>query len=180
MEKFIQLVPNILSSFRLVLSFLFPVVPEAAWIWLVIGGGGSDALDGWIARRWNAQSKTGAILDAVADKTFVLSALLTITVAGKFSLLLIPFLLARDLLVAGTAVYAVSIKEWASFHKMDVRWSGKLATIAQFFLLLTAVLWSDKIDFVLWPTILFSVAAAADYGWLFMLELRQRVQKGSS
>ncbi|MCW5204367.1 CDP-alcohol phosphatidyltransferase family protein [Desulfobulbus sp. US1] len=180
MEKFIQLVPNILSSFRLVLSFLFPVVPEATWIWLVIGGGGSDALDGWIARRWHVQSKTGAILDAVADKTFVLSALLTISAHGKFSLFLIPLLLARDLLVAGTAIYTASIREWASFQRMDVRWSGKLATIAQFFLLMTAVLWSDKIDFTLWPAILFSVAAAADYGWLFMLELRHRAQKSSS
>ncbi|MDU9047286.1 MAG: CDP-alcohol phosphatidyltransferase family protein [Candidatus Electrothrix sp. Rat3] len=180
MEKFIQFVPNILSSFRLVLSFLFLVAPESSWIWLIIGGGSSDALDGWVARRWHVQSKTGAILDAVADKMFVLSALLTISVHGKFPLFLMPLLLARDLLVAGTAVYAVSISEWASFHRMDVRWSGKLATIAQFFFLLTAVLWSDKVSFALWPAILFSTAAAADYGQLFMLELRQRAQKSSS
>jgi phosphatidylglycerophosphate synthase len=180
MEKFIQLVPNVLSSFRLILSFLFPVVPESTWIWLIIGGGGSDALDGWIARRWHAQSKTGVILDAVADKFFVLSALLTISAHGKFPLFLIPLLLARDLLVAGTAMYAAFIREWGAFHHMDVRWSGKLTTIAQFFLLLTAVLWSDKVHFTLWPAILFSGAAAADYGQLFMLELRRRAEKNSS
>ena len=162
------------------LSFCFPFVPESDWIWLIIGGGGSDALDGWIARRWHAQTKTGAILDALADKFFILSALLTISFAGKFSFLLIPFLLARDLLVAGTAVYAVSIRDWQAFQKMDVRWSGKLATTAQFFLLLTAVLWSDKINSVLWPAILLSTAAAADYGWLFIVELRQRATKSVS
>lgn len=133
MEKIIQIIPNILSSFRLLLALLFPLVPESAWVWLIIGGGGSDALDGWIARRWHAQSKVGAILDAVADKLFVLFALLTIAAHGKFSLFLIPLLLARDLLVAGTAMYAASIKEWSAFHRMDVRWSGKLATTAQFF-----------------------------------------------
>lgn len=164
----------------MILSFLFPVVPESLWIWLIIGGGSSDALDGWIARRWHAQSKTGAMLDAVADKFFVLSALWTISAHGKFSLFLIPLLLARDLLVAGTAVYALFIGEWSSFHRMDVRWFGKLATTAQFLCLLTAVLWSDKINFALWSAILFSGAAAADYGWLFMLELRQRAQKSSS
>ncbi|MCI5219697.1 MAG: CDP-alcohol phosphatidyltransferase family protein [Candidatus Electrothrix sp. LOE2] len=180
MEKFIQLVPNILSSFRLVLSFLFPLVPESAWIWLIIGGGGSDALDGWIARRWHVQSKTGAILDAVADKMFVLSALLTISAHGKFPLLLIPLLLARDLLVAGTAMYAAFIKEWGAFRRMDVRWSGKLATTAQFFLLMTAVLWSDKVHFALWPAILLSVVSAGDYGRLFLLELRRRALQSSS
>jgi CDP-diacylglycerol--glycerol-3-phosphate 3-phosphatidyltransferase/cardiolipin synthase len=180
MEKLIQFIPNTLSSFRLLLSLLFPLVPESAWIWLIIGGGGSDALDGWIARRWHVQSKTGAILDAVADKIFILSALLTIAAHGKFSLFVIPLLLARDLLVAGTAMYAASIKEWSAFHRMDVRWSGKLATTAQFFLLMTAVLWSDKTHWILWPAILLSVASATDYGWLFILELRQRAQRSSS
>ena len=180
MEKCIRPLPNILSGFRLVLSFLFPLVPESAWIWLIIGGGGSDALDGWIARRWHAQSKVGAILDAVADKFFVLSALLTSAAHGKFALFLLPLLLARDLLVAGTALYAAYIKDWAAFYQMDVRWSGKLATIAQFLLLLTAVLWNDKTNWVLWPAILLSVTSAVDYGWLFLLELRRRSAKGPS
>lgn len=43
-----------------------------------------------------------------------------------------------------------------------------------------AVLWSDKVHFALWPAILLSVVAAADYSWLFILELRQRAQKSSS
>lgn len=108
---------------------------------------------------------------------FVLSALLTISAHGNFSLLLIPLLLARDLLVAGTAMYAACIKEWSAFHRMDVRRSGKLATAALFVLLLTAVLRSDKITWALWPAILLSVASAADYGRLFILELRRRASK---
>jgi len=180
MEKCIRPLPNILSGLRLLLSFLFPLIPESAWIWLIIGGGGSDALDGWIARRRNAQSRTGAILDAVADKVFVLSALFTISAHGKFPLWLLPLLLARDFLVAGTALYAVVIKEWSAFYRMNVRWSGKLATTAQFLLLLTAVLWSDKTSRALWPAIFLSVASAADYGRLFLLELRRRSSKGPS
>jgi phosphatidylglycerophosphate synthase len=174
MHQYIRFVPNILSTFRLVLAFLFPFAPEHTWTWLIIGGGGSDALDGWIARRWHVQSRTGAILDAVADKLFVLSALLTIAATGKFPLSLIPLLLARDLLVAGTAVYATVIGAWESFNRMDVRWPGKLATAGQFFLLLTAVLCGEKISLALWPVIMFSVFAAGDYGRLFMLELRSR------
>ena len=174
MRQYIQFVPNILSAFRLILAFLFPFAPEYAWTWLIIGGGGSDALDGWLARRWHAQSRTGAILDAVADKIFVLSALLTFAVAEKFPLFLMPPLLARDLLVAGTAIYAVSIGAWESFNRMDVRWPGKLATAGLFILLLTSVLCEQKISLALWPAILFSIFAACDYGRLFILELRRR------
>jgi phosphatidylglycerophosphate synthase len=176
MQRYIRVVPNILSTVRLVLAFLFPFVPEQLWIWLIIGSGCSDVLDGWVARRWQVQSRAGAILDGVADKLFILIALLTVAGFGKFSLWWVPPLLARDLLVAFTAAYAAFISSWESFNKMDVRWSGKLATAGQFLLLLVAVLVPAGIRFALLLAILFSVIAAADYGRLFILELRQRAE----
>jgi len=177
MPQYIRFVPNILSTVRLILACLFPFVPEQLWIWLIIGSGGSDVLDGWIARRWQVQSRAGAILDGVADKLFILIALLTVAGSGKFSLWWLPPLLARDLLVAFTAAYAAWIRSWESFNEMDVRWSGKLATAGQFLLLLVAVLFPAGIRFVLWLAILFSVIAAADYGRLFILELRRRAEE---
>ncbi|MBW2328610.1 MAG: CDP-alcohol phosphatidyltransferase family protein [Deltaproteobacteria bacterium] len=176
MPQYIRFVPNILSTVRLILACMFPFVPEHLWMWLIIGSGGSDVLDGWVARHWQVQSRSGAILDAVADKLFILIALLTVAGAGKFSLWWLPLLLARDLLVAFTAAYAASIKSWESFNEMDVRWSGKLATAGQFLLLLVAVLFPAGIWFALWLAILFSVVAAADYGRLFILELRRRAE----
>ena len=180
MQRYIRFVPNILSTVRLILACVFPFAPEQLWIWLIIASGGSDVLDGWIARRWQVQSRLGGILDAVADKLFILVALLTVAGAGKFSLWWVPPLLARDLLVAFTAAYAISIKSWESFNKMDVRWSGKLATAGQFLLLLVTVLFPRGIQVVLWFAILFSVVAASDYGWLFVMELRRRAKAKSS
>jgi len=177
MPQYIRFVPNILSTVRLILACLFPFVPEQLWIWLIIGSGGSDVLDGWIARRWQVQSRAGAILDGVADKLFILIALLTVAGSGKFSLWWLPPLLARDLLVAFTASYAAWIRSWESFNEMDVRWSGKLATAGQFLLLLVAVLFPAGTRFALLLAILFSVIAAADYGRLFILELRRRAEE---
>ena len=174
MRRYIRFIPNMLSSCRLLLALMFPFIPEHTWTCLIIGGGTSDILDGWLARRWRIQTATGALLDAVADKAFVLSALLTVAVAEKIPLFLIPLLLARDLLVAGTAVYAVLTGVCDSFQRMNARWSGKLATAGQFILLLTAALYGKTINLVLWPAILFSVFAAGDYSRLFILELRRR------
>jgi len=179
MPPLIRFVPNLLSTIRLILAFGFAFVPEQLWVWLIIGSGSSDVLDGWIARRWQVQSRVGAILDGVADKLFILVALLTVAAAGRFSLWWVPPLLARDLLVAFTAVYAAAIGSWESFHKMEVRWPGKLATAGQFLLLLTVVLLPVGIQVVLWLAILFSVGAAVDYGRLFVLELRWRAAKKS-
>jgi len=180
MLQYIRFVPNILSTLRLILAGVFPFAPEPVWLWLIIGSGVSDVLDGWIARRWQVQSRQGAILDAVADKLFILVALLTIALAGKFSWWWVPFLLARDLLVASTAVYAVAAGSWESFYRMEVRWPGKIATAGQFILLLVAVLFPPGIAGVLFSAILLSVAAACDYGRLFLLELDRRMKAGPS
>jgi cardiolipin synthase len=174
MQRYIQFVPNTLSILRLVFACMFPFVPEQLWIWLIIAGGGSDVLDGWIARHWHVQSRMGAILDGVADKLFILAALLTVAGSGKFALGWVVPMLSRDLLVAFTAAYAAAIGSWDSFNRMDVRWPGKLATFGQFLLLMVVVLLPAGIPIVLGFAILVSVVAAVDYGWLFVLELRRR------
>jgi len=69
--------PNALSVARLV------SVPVAIWLilrgdlatafWVVVVAGLSDALDGFIAKRFNAGSELGAFLDPIADKALLVS-----------------------------------------------------------------------------------------------------------
>lgn len=173
-NRYIGFIPNLLSSLRLLLAVLFPFFPAAYWFWLIVIAGCSDILDGWLARRWQVQSWLGGIMDAVADKLFVLVALLTLASSGRFSFWWVPLLVMRDILVAFTAIYAVCIRSWKSFKKMEARWSGKTATAAQFTVLLTLSLTTVGMAPILWAATLLSCVAACDYGWLFILELQQR------
>lgn len=174
MKRYLALIPNILSTLRLVLACLFPFCSEELWVWLILGSGASDFLDGWCARRWKVASWQGGLLDAIADKMFMFVALTTVAMTGRFAIWWIPALIARDLTVGIAASYAVMIHSWDSFRNMEARWSGKLATAGQFFLLLTAVLFPSGIPATLQVTILCSVFAAGDYGRLFYQALRQR------
>ena len=67
-------IPNILSASRLLGAvFLLFSDPSGAVFWVVYGlCGVSDMVDGYLARRLHAESKTGAVLDSVADICFVL------------------------------------------------------------------------------------------------------------
>ncbi len=174
MKYLLTLIPNILSALRLILACLFPFCPEGLWIWLILGSAATDFLDGWCARRWQVSSWQGGLLDAVADKMFMLSALVTFAMAGKFPLWWIPAVIARDLTVGIAAGYAAAIRSWNSFREMGARWSGKLATAGQFILLLTVVLIPKLIPVALFVTVLCSVIAAADYGLLFYRALRRQ------
>lgn len=174
MKRYLALIPNILSALRLVLACLFPFCPEELWLWLILGSGATDFLDGWCARRWKVSSWQGGLLDAVADKMFMLAALTTFAMAGKFPIWWIPAVIARDLTVGIAAGYAAAIRSWDSFREMGARWSGKLATAGQFTLLLTVVLFPGVIAAALFVTVLCSAIAAADYGLLFYQALRRR------
>ena len=74
-------IPNLLSMLRLlgVPLFLWLVlVPEAdGWAVVVLFVSGfTDYFDGMLARRWNQISRVGQLLDPLADRLYVFSALL--------------------------------------------------------------------------------------------------------
>ena len=66
-------IPNIITAFRFLgaTSLLF-CNPAGVAFWVIYGLCGiSDMLDGYLARKLYAESKTGAVLDSVADICFV-------------------------------------------------------------------------------------------------------------
>ena len=68
-------IPNILSASRIALCLPLLLVDEMTmpfWVLYVIAGA-TDMLDGFLARRWGAESKFGARLDSLADFVFVLT-----------------------------------------------------------------------------------------------------------
>ena len=70
----------------------------------------------------------GATLDAVADKLFTLSILVTLVVTGTIGWWQAVVVLPRDLVVAALAVYAVIIRRFDAFGHMPARVTGKVAT----------------------------------------------------
>ena len=66
-------IPNIISALRILGAiFLLFSNPAGVAFWVIYGLCGiSDMLDGYLARKLHAESRTGAVLDSVADICFV-------------------------------------------------------------------------------------------------------------
>jgi len=101
-------VPNLISVLR---GLLAPVIvyllAQSAYdlaFLIFLGAGVSDAVDGFIARRFNLYTPLGAIIDPVADKLVILSSLLMLTWLGLLPLWLTLVILARDIVIAGGAL----------------------------------------------------------------------------
>lgn len=91
-------VPNILTVFRLLaapaVALVFVALPRpAADLWalaLFLGASATDFLDGWLARRFNQQSEFGRMLDPIADKAMVMTALAVVMMLAGPDPWLIP------------------------------------------------------------------------------------------
>jgi len=88
-----KVVPNIISVFRIILVPVFIAVyfsdssdRKLIAVLIYVLAAFSDFLDGYIARRFNASSNMGKLLDPLGDKLMTISVMVCITIDG-----LIPF-----------------------------------------------------------------------------------------
>jgi cardiolipin synthase (CMP-forming) len=101
-------IPNLitLGRFVLVAPIVVLLVNErfAAALWVIGVAGVSDALDGFLAKRYGWTSRLGAILDPLADKALLVSTYLALGWLGLVPFWLVGAIIARDLLIVGGAV----------------------------------------------------------------------------
>lgn len=91
----------------------------------------SDGLDGYLARHYNQRSRLGVILDPIADKALLLSAVITLSFAQWTNALPIWFailVIGRDIVImVGVAI----IYLLAGSVKMGPHWTSKVCTALQ-------------------------------------------------
>jgi cardiolipin synthase (CMP-forming) len=97
--------PNLISLGRLLLvplaiSLILDGTYWAAF-WVFVVAGISDALDGFIAKRFDQRTRLGALLDPLADKVLLVSVYLTLGVAGQLWPWLAVLVVFRDVMIIG-------------------------------------------------------------------------------
>jgi cardiolipin synthase len=99
--------PNLITFGRLcAVPLAFWLVVEhrlAAAFFLFVVAGLSDAVDGWLARRYGGNS-IGALLDPVADKALLVTMYVTLAVIRELPDWLAILVVFRDLLIVGGVI----------------------------------------------------------------------------
>ena len=101
-----KFVPNLLSVFRICLIPVFVAVyftdendiKYTALLVFAIAGL-SDVLDGYIARKYEAQTNLGKLLDPLADKTMTFTALICITITTPVILWAVLVFFVKEVLM---------------------------------------------------------------------------------
>ncbi len=134
-EKFWNL-PNTITVVRvgvvpiLLLLPWFPDRSSSLFIgWCFTIAGFSDLLDGWLARRGQQVTRIGKLLDPLADKLIVSTALIVLVAVGRvpdWAMWMVVVIVGRELAVTGLRGLASS-----QGQVMEASGYGKLKTFAQ-------------------------------------------------
>ena len=165
--------PNLISLIRLAL------VPPAGWLILhqyfgealvvFFIAGASDAVDGFLARRFGWQTRLGGFLDPLADKLLILVCLGMLALAGALPWWLLLAVVTRDAIIAlGAGAYYWLVGPFEAQPSL----LSKLNTLCQIAVVLAALLaraaWpfpQSVVAWLVWAALTTTVLSGAGYIW---------------
>ncbi len=176
-------IPNALSVLRIagVPLFLWLILAPAAYEWaavVLILSSFTDWLDGYLARRLHQTSRLGQFLDPMADRLYILAALVALLISEIAPLWLVAAIATRDALLLASGPVLL----WCGYRSLTVSTVGKAGTMglligipmllvgasyAPLHALIGTVGWA----FTLWGVGLYWVA-----GTLYIIQLTQLVR----
>jgi cardiolipin synthase len=137
----ISQLPNIITVLRILLviptGWLLLETLYVETLVLMAIAGASDALDGWMARRFGWISRFGAAMDPVADKLLVATIFIIFTVQGHIPIWVAVIVLGRDaVIMAGAGAYRLFFEP----IEFDPTFVSKANTATQIVMLLMLLL----------------------------------------
>lgn len=134
-------IPNLLTLMRLLLSVPISLLllgeRYSPALLLFFLAGLSDALDGFLARRFAWTSRLGSMLDPLADKLLLVTAYLCLALVQVLPWWLTALVLLRDLLILGGALcYRLLVGNL----QLRPSWLGKASTVVQIVLVIAVLL----------------------------------------
>jgi CDP-diacylglycerol---glycerol-3-phosphate 3-phosphatidyltransferase len=156
---------NSLSFLRAPLAFLFLIEDVSFRILAILLAMLTDSIDGYLARKRQAVTRFGAILDPAMDKFFVLFALCVMFMEAKLELWQGCAMLSRDFSLCLFGLYLSLSGYWESYKCAAIRW-GKVTTALQFIVLIGLTLGVQFSSYFYCIFILFGILAFIEL-WQF-------------
>ncbi|MCR4601195.1 MAG: CDP-diacylglycerol--glycerol-3-phosphate 3-phosphatidyltransferase [Clostridia bacterium] len=162
--------PNKLTTLRMLLVPVFIVlflmgmnIPATV---VFVGASMTDYFDGYLARKNNLVTNYGKIMDPLADKLLVTSALVCLVQTGDVPAWMVIVILAREFAIMGLRTVAAS-----EGIVIAAAWSGKIKTASQMFAIFLLLLnnWPFSLigipmaKIMLWIAVIMTIYSGCEY-----------------
>jgi len=180
--------PNLITVSRIalapVLILLLKDQQYAAALAVFLVAGASDALDGWIAKRFKLVTRLGSILDPLADKILLVSSYVMLTVLDQLPFWLTLSVVFRDLLIVSGYLAYTSMVGPVKMSPSNLSKLNTLMQIALIFALLVQLavplsypLLTEALFYIVFIT---TVASGVHYVWVWGFVKIKKVEKASA
>lgn len=141
---------------------------------LVVAASLTDYLDGWLARRANLATKWGALIDPIADRIFVFTAVCIFLFEGAITSTQYFVLISRDIMTAVGFLVARAVT-WLRPVAFRARLSGKIVTTLQLATLVAILMRPHLADVLITLVGMTSLWAVIDYTLMLWRERERTV-----
>lgn len=138
----------------------------------------TDLLDGYLARRWSQITTVGTLLDPIADKLLISSALIALVEVRALPAWMTIIIVGREFAISG--LRSIAAAEGYVIQASDM---GKLKLVTQVLaitLVILSIQWSYLYPFAMagmWLVVLFTLASAFSYFHKFWGRVDERVKR---
>lgn len=113
-------IPNLITIGRLILvPLVIMMIIQGEWqlaFGLFVVAGVSDAIDGFLARKFDMRSELGAYLDPIADKALLVSIYVTLSIVGIIPAWVTILVVSRD-----TMIVSAVILSWVLDNPVEIK-----------------------------------------------------------
>ena len=168
-----QWLPMALTFGRIAVAPALVVILMTNWYWagwtcaiLFILASITDWLDGFLARKLNAQSVMGQLMDPIADKILVLAAIVMLLAMGRVDPVMVFLFLGRDIFIGGLRAVAAA-KNQIIAAKAFGKWKTGFQMVAIPCLLVNEPIFGLPIPqlayYLLWLSVMLSMISGFEY-----------------
>lgn len=172
----LSIIPNLISGLRFLLVgpmiYLLQHQQYTGALIVFVVAGASDALDGYLARRFNWQTRLGGWLDPIADKLMQLCTFFMLAWLALIPYWLFFAIIIRDLtIVTGGVVYYW----WVEKVDASPTWISKVNTLLQILLVVTILshqvfylgMYTFLVDTLIISVFATTVLSGVSYVWIW-------------
>jgi len=177
-------IPNLLTLCRIgLVPWLVVLLQGHEFLWALIIfviAGISDGLDGFIAKRFNAQTRLGALLDPLADKALLVTSYIMLSVLEHIPFWLMVTVVFRDIVIVGGYLLMVLFFGEVEMKPIKISKINTFMQIALIVCVLSALAWPINLAFVisgLCVVVLFtSILSGLSYVYIWSMKATKDVQ----
>lgn len=181
-------IPNLLTLARIgLVPWLVVLLREEQYtlsLVVFVVAGASDALDGFIAKRFNAQTRLGAILDPLADKALLVSAYVMLSVMQIIPFWLMVAVVFRDIVIVSGYLIMVLFFGRVEMQPLRVSKLNTFTQIAYIVLVLAALAWSYELSVALpwlnYAVLITSVLSGISYVYIWSVKATNGLESDKS